>query len=111
MASRAYQQWLKNKQLEDEGRRKEQIIQREIKNIQEEERRAHQERAKANFASWKKRKDFERTLTEHNREGTSSEVDHVGHIEPTPALPGYCSVWSCDEELAGQMLTRVHRPS
>lgn len=110
MASRAYQQWLKNKQQEEEQRRKEQRIEQEIKNLQEEERRAHQERAKADFASWKERKDFERTLLESGREGRS-EVEHVGHINPTPALPGYCSVWSCDEELAGQMLTRVHRPS
>lgn len=31
------------------------------------------------------------------------------HTEPTPTLPGYCSVWSCDEELAELMLERVKR--
>ena len=28
----------------------------------------------------------------------------------TPPLPGYCSVWSCDLEMANIMLSRVERP-
>ena len=31
-------------------------------------------------------------------------------IVATPPLPGYVSVWSCDEEIAELMLSNVKRP-
>lgn len=111
MSTRAYQQWLLNKQLEEQQRKKEQRVEQEFKNLCEEQRKADQERARASFVSWKRRKDFERALSENNREPRNEVVETVGQIEPTPPLPGYCSVWSCDEQLAEQMLTRVQRPS
>ncbi len=108
ITARAYQQWLRNKQLEDQQRKREQRVEREFKNFCEEERKVQQERAQADFLSWKKRKDFERAL---NARGSVHEGEDVGGVVATLPLPGYCSVWSCDEELAQQMLTRVQRPS
>lgn len=110
MSARAYQQWLRNKQLEEQQRKKEKILEREIRNICEEEKKAHQERAKADFLSWKKRKDFERALSEGINH-PKTEAESLNPVVSTPVLPGYCSVWACDEDLAEQMLTRVHRPS
>ena len=111
MSSRAYHQWLLNKQVEEHKRKKDQRIEQEFKVLCEEQQKADRERAEATFVSWKKRKDLERALSETSKQQTWNEVESMGSIKPTPPLPGYCSVWSCDEELAEHMITKVQRPS
>lgn len=108
MADRAYQQWLKNKKAEEQQRSKEERIEQEWKTLQEKQRELEHDRAKISFSSWKRRKDMERELkSEQHRELFGRETPVT--VNQTPLLPGYCSVWLCDEELADHMLTRVHR--
>lgn len=112
MSDRAYQQWLLHKQEEEQQRKKERMIEQQLEVLRAEQRKANHDKAKATFLSWKKRKDFEKGLCQENRKQIWHAVEcDVGSIEPTPPLPGYCSVWSCDEELAEQMTARVKRPS
>lgn len=105
MANRAYQQWLRNKKAEEQQRNKEKKTKEEWKVLQEEGKELEQEKAKISFSSWKRRKD-ELKSVEH-RESTGREIPAL--VKQTPLLPGYCSVWSCDEELADHMLARVQR--
>lgn len=107
MAHRAYQQWLANKKREQQQQMKERRIEQELRALQEEQQEVDKERARMSFSSWKRRKDLEKLLkdedvTEKGREDTL-------RVGQTPMLPGYCSVWSCDEELADHMLARVYR--
>ena len=111
MSTRAYQQWLLRKHEEEQLRKKEQMVEQQFEVLHEEQRKANHDRAKATFLSWKKRKDFERGLCQANIKTTWNAAECVGSIKPTPSLPGYCSVWSCDEELAEQITAKVQRPS
>ena len=104
MAARAYQQWLLNKKEEIRQKSKEEKIEKELKALYEEQRKVEQEKAQVSFSSWKKRKDMERKL-----KPAEMEAECGGQVENTPLLPGYCSVWSCDEELADHMLARIQR--
>lgn len=106
MAAHAYQQWVRNKKEEIQQKSKGGKIEKELKALYEEQRKVEQEKAQVSFSSWKKRKDMERKLK------PAEEAEYGGHlvkIEKTPLLPGYCSVWSCDEELADHMLARIQR--
>ena len=106
LANRAYQQWLVNKKVEEQHKSKEKKIEREIEALQEEQRKTEQRKAQISFLSWKKQKDMEKQLepeTEHSFRMEDSSR------EQTAPLPGYCSVWSCDEILAEHMLARVRR--
>lgn len=105
MANRAYQQWLRNKRAEKQQRIKEERIEQEWKVLQEKKREQEHEKAKISFLSWKREKDIERKLI--SEQSTGREIPVA--MNQTPLLPGYCSVWSCDEELADHMLARVHR--
>ena len=107
MAARAYQQWLLNKKKEQQQRMKEEKIGRELLALHEEQRKFEQEKAKTSFTTWKQNKDMERRL---KFESSSTEVarDYPA-VQQAPLLPGYCSVWACDEKLADHMLARVHR--
>lgn len=104
MAVRAYQQWLINKKEETQQKSKEGKIEKELKALYEEQRKMEQEKAQVSFSSWKKRKDMERKL-----KPAEMEAGYLAKVENTPLLPGYCSVWSCDEELADHMLARIQR--
>lgn len=109
MASRAYQQWLANKKQEQQQKQKDGKIEQELQAMHDEQRAIEQKRAHDSFLSWKREKDLERTMVLHqNVTGVKSE-DLIG-AKQTPVLSGYCSVWSCDEELADHMLASVYRP-
>lgn len=108
MANRAYQQWLTNKNLDQQQKRKEEKIEKELKALHDEQRKAEQKRSEESFLSWKRRKDLERAVQHHATSGLQPIEDDVGPTQ-TPTLPGYCSVWSCDEELADYMLGNVYR--
>ena len=104
MANRAYQQWLSNKNQEQQQRQKDQRIEKELQVLYAGQREAEQRKAQDSFLSWKRRKDMERDL-QHERTIESEGVTLVA--KQTPVLPGYCSVWSCDEQLADHMLASV----
>lgn len=110
MATRAYQQWLRNKKMELQEKSKERMMEHEQQILHKEQRRLQQEKAQDDFLLWKRRKDLERGLKEGESMRETQREETV-RVEQTPSLPGYCSVWSCDEELADQMLTKVHRES
>lgn len=105
MANRAYQQWLLNKKAEEQQMNKE-----KRKALQENQRQLEQTKAQISFSVWKRRKDVERELKSESIRASLGRENPV-IMKPTPLLPGYCSVWSCDEELADHMLHRVHRHS
>ena len=107
MANRVYQQWLQNKKVEEQQKTKEKRVQQEWKALQDRQVHLEKEKAQISFSSWKARKDMERDLLfEHNRVVSSERMNTV---KETPLLPGYCSVWACDEELAVHMVTQVQR--
>ena len=106
MASRAYQQWLANKKQQQQQRQKERKLEQELQALYKEQRDAEQKKAQDSFLSWKRHKDLERAMQCQN----TADIDSEG-AKQTPVLPGYCSVWSCDEELADHMLANVYRPS
>ena len=106
LANRAYQQWLVNKKVEEQHKNKEEKIEHEIKALQEEQRKTEQKKGQINFLSWKRQKDMEKQLKPET--GHTFKMEHSSR-EQTAPLPGYCSVWSCDEVLAEHMLARVHR--
>ena len=114
MANRAYQQWLLNKKLEQQQKKKERKIEEELQRLCEEQKEAEHKMAQESFLTWKRRKDIEQAIMEHSNTRTPSCEDGDGlqpSVMQTPVLPGYCSVWSCDEDLAEHMLARVCRPS
>lgn len=107
MATRAYQQWLLNKKVEQQQKNKGMKIQQELEVLHAEQMKMEQEQAQLIFTSWKRNKDMERGL----KFESNKAAKNIFKVEDTPLLPGYCSVWSCDEELADHMLTRVPRDS
>lgn len=112
MALRAYQQWLLNKKQEQQQKKKEKKIEEELQRLFEEQKEAEHKMAQESFLTWKKRKDLEQAMEHQNtRTLTSEDSEDLPSVMQTPVLPGYCSVWSCDEDLADHMLARVCRPS
>ncbi len=106
LAERAYQKWVANKMEEEEQRRKEMKVNREIRILNEEQRKAKVLEVQASYSSWKRRKEMEEALEQEiQRTDTFDGVEQ----RKTPTLAGYCSVWSCDEELADQMFAKVPR--
>ena len=105
-ANLAYQKWLANKRREQEERKREKRFEQEVRALEEEQRRVRQVKAEDNFSSWKRQKDIEKRLMCGS---TGENPDANSEQACTPSLPGYCSVWSCDEQLADHMTARVHR--
>lgn len=106
MANRAYQQWLQNKKMEDQQKTKEKRIQQEWKALKDRQMQLGREKAQISFSSWKAHKDMERDLMfEHSKQSS----ERLPTVKGTPLLPGYCSVWACDEELADHIMTQVQR--
>lgn len=123
--------------MDDEVRKKERAKEREIANLQKEEVRERTRRAGTAYTSWKHRKDmdsktekdltqlYQRALTPPSRGSQqvsfspfslSLSVSPPGplplsipYLEPTPTLPGYCSVWSCDDHMAKFFVKKVRR--
>lgn len=108
MANRSYQQWLLNKQIEEQQKNKEKKVEQEWEALQKKQRLVEQEKAQISFSSWKNRKDLERDFKSENSIPSSGR-ETLATVRDTPLLPGYCSVWSCDDELADHMLTRIQR--
>lgn len=111
MADRAYQQWLVNKKQEQQQKQKERKIEQELQVLNKEQKDLEQKRAQDSFLSWKRRKDLERIMALDQDTTDIIGSKDVIEARKTPTLPGYCSVWSCDEELADHLLASVYRPS
>jgi hypothetical protein len=103
MAERAYQQWLKKKKVEGLQKYKERKYEQDWEVLQEMQRQTERKQAQVSYSTWKRNKDLEKNL--NTREYSRRNVA----LKETPLLPGYCSVWSCDEELASHMLAHVQR--
>ena len=60
---------------------------------------------------------YQRALTPPSRGKGNKSLSLIPHIsslsipylEPTPTLPGYCSVWSCDDHMAKFFVNKVRR--
>ena len=102
MANLAYQQWLYNKRLEEKQKKRENRIDAELEALHEKQVKVEQQKAEIAYYSWKRHKEDLEKAVKCEREKCDSR-------KQTPTLPGYCSVWSCDEEQANHMLSRVYR--
>ena len=120
------------KQAEDKLIKEQLSRERGLERLKREEMRERLHRSEVAFNTWKHLKDAEfkteRELARHQQRsittpmkrgrgnrtrgegGTISTMSCSSVLsEPTPSLPGYCSVWSCDEDMAQHFVTRVRR--
>ncbi|CAI8005961.1 hypothetical protein GBAR_LOCUS4505 [Geodia barretti] len=109
IGQKAFERWLKMKQAEDKLMKKQLSRERELERLKREEVRERLHRSEVAFNTWKHLKDAEfkteRELARHQQRSVTTPMTR----EPTPSLPGYCSVWSCDEDMAQHFVTRVRR--
>lgn len=108
VSRQAYHWWAREKQEKDAILMKEKQKEREKRCLKAEERGEQLRRARESYQSWRKVKDEELKLERHTAVEPSSTSPFPSR-GCTPPLPGYCSVWSCDGNIATYMLKRVKR--
>ncbi|KAL5482233.1 hypothetical protein EMCRGX_G022532 [Ephydatia muelleri] len=108
VSRQAYQRWAKEKQEEDAILMKERQKEKELQCLKAEERGEQRRRAQESYQSWRSVKDEELKLQRHTA-GEPLSTSPFPSRGCTPPLPGYCSVWSCDGNIATYMLQRVKR--
>jgi hypothetical protein len=109
VGQKAFERWLKMKRAEDKLIKEQLSRERGLERLKREEMRERLHRSEVAFNTWKHLKDAEfkteRELARHQQRSITTPMKR----EPTPSLPGYCSVWSCDEDMAQHFVTRVRR--
>lgn len=66
MGQAAFRNWLKQKQEEDELRKKDRAVQRELRKFKDDEKRERRRKAEETFNTWKLQKDLELSLQKSN---------------------------------------------
>lgn len=98
--------FFQKKQTEDEAIKKEQAKQAELARMNREVLKERQKRAEMAFNTWKHHKEFQQEM---DRQLTTPQYSTPPRHPPTPPLTGYCSVWSCDEDMAKFFVSKVRR--
>lgn len=98
--------FFQKKQAEDEVMKKEQAKQAELARMNRELLEERQKRADVAFNTWRHHKDIQQEM---DRQLTAQQYSTPPGHPPTPPLTGYCSVWSCDEDMAKFFVSKVRR--
>lgn len=105
----AYQRWTREKEEKDAIARKQKQKEKELELLKAEERREQGQRARESYLRWKSVKDETLKLQVPDAAEEPLWLSPLPSRGCTPPLPGYCSVWSCDGNVANYMLQRVKR--
>ncbi|XP_065836741.1 microtubule-associated protein 9-like [Oscarella lobularis] len=105
----AYQRWKAAKQREYDEGSSDRRRARESERAARETKSNRQKQSQGAYWVWKERKSMEER--EKTRSLTPSPQERTRRRASTPNLPGYCSVWACDGQLASKIEQRCPRNS
>lgn len=86
--------------------KKERAKQAELARMDRERQVERRKRAEVAFDTWKQHKDVQQEM---DQQLTSQQYSPPPRHPPTPPLAGYCSVWSCDQDMAKFFVGKVKR--
>ncbi|XP_065910201.1 coiled-coil domain-containing protein 34-like [Dysidea avara] len=104
MGKAAYVQWMKTQREKDILLLKQKQRDNEQRILQEQQECEDQRTAEESYENWKQQKDLEQRLMIANTVSAEPPPRRT-----TPTVPGYCSVWCCDDEMRKHICSTVPR--